>query len=70
MKIEGIFQTPISTVLVISGSLPNSKVGNYLKVKNYIYKIIGAPTNDNQTVAIEKATELSVGQEVYFLKNL
>ncbi|MCW6680874.1 hypothetical protein NHG33_06685 [Aerococcaceae bacterium NML130460] len=70
MKIDAVFQAPTGTVLVISGQLPNNKVGNYLQVGNTVYKVKGSPTNDNQSILIEKTQDIKPGQEINFLKNI
>ena len=70
MRIDAVFQAPTGTVLVISGQLPNNKVGNYLQAGNAVYKVKGSPTNDNQSILIEKTQDIKPGQEINFLKNI
>ena len=70
MKIKSIFQLPTGTVVCSTQDLPSRIVGGYLQVEGQIYKIKGVPTDDKQSMLIEKTEALKVGQELVFLTEL
>ncbi|WP_303886159.1 hypothetical protein [Abiotrophia defectiva] len=54
MKIEGIYQSPIGSVVVLSEAPLMATPGDFLKIGNFVYKIRNFGFGDKQSVLLDK----------------
>ncbi len=68
MKIEGIYQSPIGSVVVLSETPLMATPGNFLKIGDFVYKIRNFGFGDRQSVLLDKKIDESLsGLEVEVL---
>lgn len=68
MKIEGIYQSPIGSVVVLSETPLMATPGNFLKIGDFVYKIRNFGFGDRQSVLLDKKIDESLsGLEVEIL---
>ena len=68
MKIEGIYQSPIGSVVVLSEAPLMATPGDFLKIGNFVYKIRNFGFGDRQSVLLDKKIDESLsGLEVEIL---
>ena len=65
MKIEGIYQSPIGSVVVLSETPLMATPGDFLKIGDFVYKIRNFGFGDRQSVLLDKKIDESLsGLEV------
>ena len=68
MKIEGIYQSPIGSVVVLSETPLMATPGDFLKIGDLVYKIRNFGFGDRQSVLLDKKIDESLsGLEVEIL---
>lgn len=68
MKIEGIYQSPIGSVVVLSETPLMATPGDFLKIGDFVYKIRNFGFGDRQSVLLDKKSDESLsGLEVEIL---
>ena len=68
MKIEGIYQSPIGSVVVLSETPLMATPGDFLKIGDFVYKIRNFGFGDRQSVLLDKKIDESLsGLEVEIL---
>ena len=68
MRIEGIYQSPIGSVVVLSEAPLMATPGDFLKIGNFVYKIRNFGFGDRQSVLLDKKIDESLsGLEVEIL---
>ena len=68
MKIEGIYQSPIGSVVVLSETPLMVTPGDFLKIGDFVYKIRNFGFGDRQSVLLDKKIDESLsGLEVEIL---
>lgn len=54
MKIEGIYQSPIGSVVVLSEAPVMATPGDFLKIGDFVYKIRNFGFGDRQSVLLDQ----------------
>ena len=68
MRIEGIYQSPIGSVVVLSETPLMATPGDFLKIGDFVYKIRNFGFGDRQSVLLDKKIDESLsGLEVEIL---
>ena len=68
MKIEGIYQSPIGSVVVLSETPLMATPGDFLKIGDFVYKSRNFGFGDRQSVLLDKKIDESLsGLEVEIL---
>lgn len=68
MKIEGIYQSPIGSVVVLSEAPLMATPGDFLKIGDFVYKIRNFGFGDKQSVLLDKKIDDALsGLEVEIL---
>lgn len=60
MKIEGIYQSPIGSVVVLSEAPLMATPGDFLKIGDFVYKIRNFGFGDRQSVLLDKKIDDSL----------
>ena len=60
MKIEGIYQSPIGSVVVLSEAPLMATPGDFLKIGDFVYKIRNFCFGDRQSVLLDKMIDDSL----------
>lgn len=60
MKIEGIYQSPIGSVVVLSDVPVKATPGDFFKIGDYVYKIRNFGFGDKQSVLLDKKIDDSL----------
>lgn len=60
MKIEGIYQSPIGSVVVLSEAPLMATPGDFLKIGDFVYKIRNFGFGDRQSVLLDKMIDDSL----------
>lgn len=60
MKIEGIYQSPIGSIVVLSEEPLMATPGDFLKIGDFVYKIRNFGFGDRQSVLLDKKIDDSL----------